>query len=343
MEINLDLITVVIPVYNVKPYFSECINSVLSQTYKNLEIIIVDDGSTDGSGELCDDIKEKDSRVSVIHKKNAGLGYARNSALDVCTGRYVTFIDSDDYITANMIETLYKSLKENNVDECKMGFQRVKNDHSVCDETKYENEKFSGIEAKTKYAPCLIGSAPDRHDSIEMCVCGVIFDGNIIREYNLRFPSERELISEDLIFHLEYLQHANGACTIENTDYKYRVNEGSLSKSYRPDRMEKSLYFYDEVVRRLKIYGYGEDVINRAKRMLFIYTRMSISQEVTFEKNSAVIAVRNIKEICSNTHLLEIINSYPIKELGFSQRIFVECVRHKMGLTLYALKKCGIY
>lgn len=343
MEYNPELVSVIIPVYNVKPYLEECISSVRAQTYKELEIIIVDDGSTDGSGELCDAIKEKDNRILVIHKKNAGLGYARNSALDVFSGRYVTFVDSDDYIAPNMIEALYKGLKENKVDECKMGFQRVKNDRSVCNETEYKNEVFPGDEAKTKYAPRLIGSDSDKHDGIEMCVWGVIFNGDIIREHNLRFPSERELISEDLIFHLEYSQYANGACTITNTDYKYRVNEESLSKSYRTDRMEKSLFFYDEVIRRLKIYGYGENVVNRAKRILFVYTRTSISQEVTYKKNTIVVAVRNIKKICSNTHLLEIINSYPIREFGLPQRVFLECVKHKMGLALYILKKCGAY
>lgn len=343
MDRSLDLITVVIPVYNVEPYLQECIDSVLAQSYRNLEIILVDDGSTDGSGKLCDILKVKDVRISVIHKKNAGLGLARNSALEVFAGKYVTFLDSDDYITPSMIETLYKVVKENNVDECKMGFQRVKNDHSVCGETKYANEVFQGAEAKTKYAPRLIGSAPDKHDSIEMCVCGAIFNGDIIRKYNMRFPSERELISEDLIFHLEYLQHANGACTVENTDYKYRVNDSSLSRSYRPDRAAKSLYFYDEVVKRLKEYGYGEDTLNRAKRMLFIYMRMSIAQEVVYENNNFAQALKNIKRMCNNQHLQNVISSYPVTKLGISQRIFLKCIQYKIALLLFVAKKVGAF
>jgi len=343
MRKHVNLISVIIPVYNVKPYLEECVNSVLVQTYDNLEIILVDDGSTDGSGELCEKLKEKDTRILVIHKANAGLGFARNSALEIFAGKYVTFIDSDDYVSPSMIENLYNGLMENEVDECKMGFQRVKDNHIVCGEKKYEKENFSGIEAKTTYAPRIIGSAPDKHDSIEMSVWGTLFVGDIIRKYNLRFPSERELLSEDLFFHLEYLQKANGACLIDKMDYKYRVNEKSLTKSYRVDRADKSLSLYNELVKRLRAYGYGESVINRARRIFFIYILMSITQEVMYEKNNMVNAIKNIKKICSNDEVQNIIKAYPVNELEFKQRMFLKCIIHRMGFTLYALKKCGAY
>lgn len=343
MELNTSLISVVIPVYNVKSYLEECVNSVLSQTYSNLEIILIDDGSTDGSGELCDTLKEKDKRIVVIHKKNAGLGYARNSGLAIFTGKYVTFLDSDDYITSTTIETLYTSLIENHVDECKMGFQRIRNDNYICGERKFNFEVFQGEKAKIIYAPRLIGSAPNKHDSIEMCVCGTLFNGDIIREHHLRFPSERELLSEDLFFHIEYLQYADGACTVENTDYKYRVNATSLTKSYKADRFEKSLIFYEEVVRRLNQYGYGKDEINRAKRNFFVYVRASISQEINYEKNSMRAAVKNIKKICTNEKLQDIIKSYPVEKLGFTQRVFILCIRYRMAFLLYVLKKLRLY
>lgn len=343
MKTRDDLITVIIPVYNVKLYLEECVNSVLEQTYENLEIILIDDGSTDGSGELCEELKKRDERILLIHKANAGLGFARNSGLDIATGKYITFLDSDDYIEPTMIEELYNGMKTNGVDECKMGFQHVKNDKSVTSEKKYKFELFPGDEASKKFAPRLIGSSPHERDSIEMCVCGALFNNSLIRNYRLRFPSERELISEDLIFQLEYLQYANGACTIENTEYKYRTNDASLTRSYKADRKEKSIFFYEEVIKRLKGYGYGNDVINRAKRLLFIYIRMSISQEVTYKENSMKVAVRNIRQICSDQRLQNIIKSYPVKKLGMAQKIFLGCVRYRMGFTLYCLKKMRVY
>ena len=94
----MDLISLIVPVYNVEKYFVRCIKSILKQTYSNIEVILVDDGSDDNSGELCDEYAKVDNRIKVIHKKNEGLGYARNSGLDISSGKYVTFIFIDDYI-----------------------------------------------------------------------------------------------------------------------------------------------------------------------------------------------------------------------------------------------------
>ncbi|MDO4379184.1 MAG: glycosyltransferase family 2 protein, partial [Erysipelotrichia bacterium] len=111
-----DLVSIIIPVYNTVEYLEECINSVLGQTYKNIELWLIDDGSTDGSEILCDDFVRIDDRVKVIHKENEGQGVARNVALDRCSGKYVSFVDSDDIIKPNMIESMVNAIKENNAD-----------------------------------------------------------------------------------------------------------------------------------------------------------------------------------------------------------------------------------
>lgn len=109
------LISVIIPVYNVADYLHRCITSVLNQSYRNLEIILVDDGSTDFSGNICDEFAKKDSRIVVIHKKNGGLSSARNAGLDICKGDYIGFVDSDDFIHERMYELLLADLLTNNV------------------------------------------------------------------------------------------------------------------------------------------------------------------------------------------------------------------------------------
>lgn len=110
------LVSIVIPVYNVEKYIDKCIQSILKQTYKNIEIIFVDDGSTDKSGEICDLVAEKDERFLVVHKKNEGVSVARNTALKCCKGDYITFIDPDDWIEENFIFNLVNELEKNNVD-----------------------------------------------------------------------------------------------------------------------------------------------------------------------------------------------------------------------------------
>ena len=99
-----ELISVILPVYNVQQYLEKCIESVVNQTYKNLEIILIDDGSTDMSGKICDEFAEKDGRIKVIHSKNGGVSAARNIGLDIATGEYIGFVDSDDWIESQMYE-----------------------------------------------------------------------------------------------------------------------------------------------------------------------------------------------------------------------------------------------
>ena len=108
-------ISVIIPVYNVEKYLKRCLDSVINQTYKNLEIILIDDGSTDKSGNICDEYAAKDKRIIVIHKENGGLSDARNKGLDICTGDYISFIDSDDWIENGFYEYVVNNVKDNDL------------------------------------------------------------------------------------------------------------------------------------------------------------------------------------------------------------------------------------
>lgn len=118
-------ISVIIPIYNVEKYLSDCVESVLKQTYTDLEIILVDDGSQDASGQICDDYAKQDSRVQVIHKKNGGLSSARNAGIDQATGQYFFFLDSDDWIAENALELLYKEIKSTGSDLALCNMQYV--------------------------------------------------------------------------------------------------------------------------------------------------------------------------------------------------------------------------
>lgn len=123
-----DLITVVIPVYNVERYLRKCIDTVCNQTYRNTQIILVDDGSNDGCGIICDEAARKDKRIVVIHKSNGGLSDARNRGIDIARGKYITFIDSDDYISEDYLEYLYGILKKNNAQISICGHIKTKNE-----------------------------------------------------------------------------------------------------------------------------------------------------------------------------------------------------------------------
>ena len=116
------MISIIVPVYNTDQYLNRCVDSIINQTYKNLEIILVDDGSTDNSGKICDEYKKKDSRIIVIHKTNGGMSSARNAGLDIATGNYIAFVDSDDYIAVNMMDTMRTYIIDNDVDMAVCGY-----------------------------------------------------------------------------------------------------------------------------------------------------------------------------------------------------------------------------
>ena len=144
-----ELISVIIPVYNVAPYLKECLDSVVRQTYTNLEIILINDGSTDDSGNICDDYAKVDKRIRVVHQENAGLGPARNTGLDLCTGEYLTFVDSDDFLALDMIELLYKNVVAQDADI------------SICSFLLYDTVTKKKFQSTRKYKDCFFNNAQD--------------------------------------------------------------------------------------------------------------------------------------------------------------------------------------
>lgn len=168
-------ISIIIPVYNVAQYLFRCANSVLSQTYNNLEVIFVDDGSTDGSEKICDDLKCADERIIVIHQKNGGLSQARNTGIDICTGEYIAFIDSDDYIAPNMIKLLLNTILQSNAELAICNFVYVNADgteiKSKNQEMPVKNEVLDSIQAlrclcKEKYYYYVIACNKLYHRSV---------------------------------------------------------------------------------------------------------------------------------------------------------------------------------
>ena len=153
---NEELISVIIPVYNVEKYIRFCLDSVINQTYKNLEIIIVDDGTKDSSGEIAEEYARKDSRIKVVHKENGGLSDARNVGLDIATGKYIAFLDSDDVISLDFYEYLYGLIKKNDYDIAECEFLRISSDEienvqTILDE-KNKNETIVVKEESSKEA-----------------------------------------------------------------------------------------------------------------------------------------------------------------------------------------------
>lgn len=207
-------ISVIMPVYNVEKYLAESIDSVLNQSYENFELILVDDGSTDGSSKICDEYKNKDQRIIVIHKKNGGLSSARNAGIDICKGNYIFFIDSDDTIPFNALELLWNKIRETESDLCVGNFY-----HGDTKEVeKLPLECMSGkkaLENIYNYNGCFIVAWNKLYDK-------KIFD-------NLRYPLGK-IHEDDFIAHI-ILHKASKVAFVNEAIYNYRVIQGSIMNS----------------------------------------------------------------------------------------------------------------
>lgn len=333
-------VSVVVPVYNVEKFLRECVDSLLNQTVSAHEIILVDDGAKDNSGRICDEYAEKYEIVKVIHKENAGLGMARNTGLDHVTGDYVVFIDSDDFCQADMIERLVAIVRETGCDTCKTSFNRVDMEGRFLRACPVEPGVFKETQVSSQLLPRMIGSAPDKKDSIPMSACCTMYSMDIINRYGLRFVSERVWISEDLVFNIDYFAKAQYVVLSNYIGYNYRTNTNSLTTTYRADRFEKCLALYHEQIRVLTELGLYDICKYRLIRQFFIYLRMCFSQlSVDVCKLSRNEILRQIGEICGNEQVQKMIAEYPIHKMGIKQQVFVYLVRYRCVRLLMVF--CG--
>ncbi|WP_294101981.1 glycosyltransferase [uncultured Ruminococcus sp.] len=213
---NSKMISVVIPVYNVEKYLERCVKSVVEQTYENLEIILVDDGSTDSSGELCDKIALTDDRIKVIHKENGGLSSARNAGIEVANGDYIGFVDSDDYIEKDMYLTLIAPTYEHDVDMCSCTMKDVYSSHVV--NFKYEHNAFY-CNGKDAYRYILQGKY------IPISVCPKIFSRAVMEK--ARFAIGKYY--EDFFFVAEVMPYVKTVWTVGLPLYCYYHRDDSIT------------------------------------------------------------------------------------------------------------------
>ena len=332
-------LSIIVPVYNTEKYLVRCMESITKQTLKDIEIIVVDDGSREECSALCDEISKTDSRIKVVHKKNAGLGFARNSGIEVATGEYIGFVDSDDYIDKYMYEALYNSAKNNNADLCLSGICFVGgNMFSEGTDTKkeyFEKDTVFLNEHMKKLLLGVVGALPNEsYDSrYGASVCKNIFKTSVIRENNIRFLSEREILSEDTLFMVDFIKAAKCAVGVKGAYYCYCRNEDSLSKAYKKERFEKSILFLDELEKRIKDYVNNDEYQIYLDRLIQAFGRVLCSQEIMHARENNIkfaFLKKRLKEICTHEKIKKVLKSYPWYKLPIKQAAFAFTMKHKL-------------
>lgn len=217
------IISIIVPVYKVEKYLHRCLDSIIVQTFTDWECILIDDGSPDNSGAICDEYASKDSRFKVIHQENKGVSAARNAGLDAAKGTWIGFVDSDDWVEPRMYQLLYQGIETSNVDIITCNCFLEQRNCSI------EKNVFTFVDAQENLYSLVMSQ---RQGWLFIC----LFRREIIASYNIRFPSDIGIL-EDEIFQIEFFLHANKAFYIPEYLYHYNlINENSATYSFNKEK-----------------------------------------------------------------------------------------------------------
>ena len=291
MKSAKDLISIIIPVYNTEKYLGACIDSLLAQTHENLEIILVDDGSKDSSPALCDAYAEKDSRIKVIHKENAGVSSARNTAIEIASGKYIGFVDSDDIVAPHMYEALLSALVTSD------------SDVSVCRLARFfdgqEEEKLS-FPASCSDEPLVMSSLEALSDLLRGThfygsLCDKLFKAELVKEARLR---EDIYIAEDFLFTIGAILKAKRVCFSDTTLYFYRTRETSATHSHYSEKQISSydaLLAAEELFRAHGVYDALKNEIDASAVICHVKIMHGLYENKSLRKKYAKRSVREMR------------------------------------------------
>lgn len=336
--------SVIVPMYKVEEFLPECVESIRCQTLHDIEIILVDDGSPDRCGEIADAYAQQDKRIRVVHRENGGLGPARNSGLEVATGEYVGFVDSDDWIECDMYERLYEAAKNANADVVFTGLKTIR--HGKTDaviEHPYAGRTLYGSGEIFELRRSFYGAAPARvkDDPVPVSVDVGGYRRDFIKTNDLRFMAVR---SEDKFFNTAACRVAQIVTCIGGTPYCYRKDDQpSITKTFSHGTIESFFKLFHNLEQLVdeEPEVYQKECRIREQRCVIDYSRVLIGM---IEDSAECNAVKNnyLYEIMWQPALIQACENYPWWRLPLQQAIFLLVLKSKsikMARLLTRLKR----
>lgn len=325
-----DLVSVIVPVYNMEKYLEKCLKSIIDQTYKKIEIIIVNDGSTDSSIEICNKFKENDNRIKIITKKNAGLGMARNTGLENANGEYVYFIDSDDYIEETLIEDNIKLMKEYKLDISTFGAILFEKNEKIIKEIRpiFEKQIFEGKEIKNIFFPSFLGLSNKYLKNLVCSAWSCVYRKEFLDSVEWQFESERKIISEDFYALLKLIGKANKIGVISKSYYYYRQNLGSLTHKYKEDRLDKLNYWLEECLKICNEEKYNKEIVSAVYKYYFSNI-IGALKTIYYSNLDDIKKITELKKYIYNAKLQESLLHYNYKNDSLKRRIIIKLIKYK--------------
>lgn len=320
-------VSIVVPIFNAFDFLEKCVDSLVHQTYKNIEILLIDDGSKDESYKLCKKFESSDKRIRAFTKENEGLGLTKNFGIKNAIGDFIIFIDSDDYVDKSYVEKMVRAIENNKLDICLANYKYVYLDKGTI------SEQQINIVSHGKVTSDVVHN--NGRDFYPVSSCMNMYKRNILVDNKIQFLSEREWMSEDIIFNLEYMNYVKKYMIISEVNYYYTQKESSasLTHSYRSDRFEKSKKLYNKLVDLSKRFGYYKKNKNLLANMFFSSIRFCIKQEYYNSDNY----YETIKNIINDN---EVQNAYKEKSFETIEKsIFDFLIHHKRINMILKIEK----
>lgn len=329
------LISIIMPVYNAEEYLKRSIESIINQTYDNLEIILINDGSTDNSLNICKEYEKKDERIKIIDQENKGVSATRNRGINESTGDYIMFVDADDYIEKNMIEDMVAKLTEDDIELIITGIKMnyIKNGQTMTiEEYRLKDKTYTVTEMLDDILV----------DIDLICVCGPcckLYKREILKNNNVKFTNEFTM-GEDTWYNLDYIDACNGKIvTMSNIYYNYmRENPDSLFTKYYEDYIRITEKVYDKFLKLLKRKASNEAVIRYEKSYIF---NLIYANSINFKYNTSHKKKMEDLNYSLNNNIVR--NSIKnVKINNVKEKVFVLLIKYKFKYILYFYFKLKI-
>lgn len=316
--------SVIVPIYNVERYLEECVKSIQAQSLKNIEIVLVDDGSPDHCGEIADKLASADERITVVHRQNGGLGPARNSGVLASSGEYVGFVDADDWVDIPMYEALSHALDSSGADICYSGIRQVSNGITVA-ETKnaFGKRVLVGSDEIFELRRSFYGDsiARVRDDGIPVSVCVAGYRRAMLLENDVKFEAIR---SEDILFNIKAAAHASSVAVLDKVFYNYRQDrQTSITKAFKEGTFAEFEQFFEKLIgyAETEDIPYRQECLARSKRRIIDYAR-ALGMII----ESSNIDYKTKKELLKRSSSLErvrwALKGFPIWKLSLKQALY---------------------
>ncbi len=329
-------VSIIVPVYNVEKYLRRCIDSLISQTLKDIEIILVDDGSPDNCGKIIDEYAKQYGNIIVVHKENGGLSDARNAGLNVATGEYIGFVDPDDYTEPQMYEIMYNSAKENDSDLVICGY------NEIFSESYTEKRNFDSLKSSSD-AESLVGKYIN--GEFGAYAWNKLYKYSVIKENNLAFPKGIQL-TEDVIFLFDFLKYAGIYSVADELLYNYIRLDSSICGRYHKKQLEYYRAGYDSIKNTIDFLNLNDTelVHNNNINKLRSFLGVIDSQASLKNRISLISRYKEMSRIISDKEFLSLISDYGNE---FTDKDIIKKIRYikdnkKFNLFVYEFYKMRI-